>query len=252
MTGVDDIALGHRLERAGLVHPAQSLVAQPRGFGLDRVDAALGQVQGHRPVVGDRVDDPGEARVDRGLGGPDVGRHVGLVLGQILQQIRHQLGAGLVVGVVAELAEALGVQRLPVKLVEQLGFLAQTGAHRVELVLAADDAGAGRAVKGIEIQPDRLVAQGLCAGGHRHRDAVVAEAHADVPDEDRFVGKLRAFSERQNLRAEGGEDGVVGQREAVVLSAVVAVLLRKLLLGFLRLPDDLIRHQIAENFLRFL
>ena len=79
--GVDDLPLGHGLEAPGLVHPAQSLVAQPGGVGLNGVGRAFGQVQGHGPVVRNGVDHMGETGVKSGLSRPNMGGDEGQLLG---------------------------------------------------------------------------------------------------------------------------------------------------------------------------
>ena len=83
------------------------------------------------------------------------------LLGYAVEHRRHQLGVRLIGGVVAELTKALVVQRLPYDLVEQLAFLADARAHRVQVVLCADDLGTGGIFVGVEIHPVGRIAQGV-------------------------------------------------------------------------------------------
>ena len=99
VASVVEAALRHRPERL-LRHAAQALVAEEARRRLDRVLRALGEVQAHRPVVGDRVDDVRQPRVHGGLRGPHVRRDVGDVLRQRARHGRHELGLLLVGGVV--------------------------------------------------------------------------------------------------------------------------------------------------------
>jgi hypothetical protein len=195
-----DAALGHGLQGAALVHAAQLLVAEVGAGGLDGMDGALGQVQRHRPVVGDGVDHVREAGVHGRLGRPDVRADVGDVLGDVAEDRHHELGVLLVEGIVGELAEALGVERLPVEPVEQAVPLAPARTHGVELVLVGDDLRAGGLGEGVEVEPVGGVAHGMGGAGHGHRDAVVAEAHADVADHHRRPVRPLDRAEREGGR----------------------------------------------------
>ena len=100
MTRVTDRAFGHRLKDVFAAHAAELFVTKIGGWGLHGVDGAFGKMQGHRPVVGNRVHDVGETGVDGGLSGPDMGTHIGDVLGQVPKHGCHELGVLLVARVV--------------------------------------------------------------------------------------------------------------------------------------------------------
>ena len=216
------------------------------------MDAPFRQVQRHGPVVGNGVDDPGKARVDCRLGGPDMRRHIGCVLRQISEQRRHELRALLVGGVVGQLAEAFGIDRLPHEFVEQPELLAESGAEGVQLVLPGDDPGAGGLREGVEIQPVWFISQGAGSRSDGHGDAVVAVAHADIADDDGVVGKLksRLVRQRERLDPEGGENGVVNSLEIIVFPAVVPVLFEEFLLLSAGLPVSPRRDFIPEDDFR--
>ena len=246
---VKERALGHGLELALLVHAAQHLVADERRRGLHRVDAALAQMQGHGPVVGDSVHHPGKARVDGGLGGPCVGCDIRHVFRQISEQRGHELRVFLVARVVGQLAEALVVDGLPDEFVEKPGLLADARAEGVEIVLPGDDLGGGGLGVGVEVQPVGLVAQSVGGRGDGHGDAVVAVAHADVADDEGVVGQLqpRLVRQHEGLDSEVGEHRVFDRLEKVIAMAVVAVFFDE----FCLLPDRFGvvsgRDVVAEN-----
>ena len=221
-------------------------------MGLDGVYAALGQMERHGPVVGDGVDHVLHAGVNGGLGGPDMGADDRDVLGHVLVHGGHELGVLLVGAVVAELAEALVVHGLPDQLVEQLALLGDAGAHGVQVVLCADDLGAGGVGVGVQVHPVGLIAQGMGGGGHGHRDAVVAEAHADVAHDDTLFGikggVALAVLDADVPHAQRGADvGVLHHDGGVGRPGVVAELAGEFCLGLLRLAVVAVGHQVAED-----
>ena len=240
----------HRGEDLSLAHAAQGAVAEIGRGGLDRVDRAVREVKGHGPVVRDGVDDMGHARVDSGLRRPDVCRDEGRVPGDVAVDGRHELRHLLVRDIVGELAEALAVERVPDEFVEKLILLRPARAHRVQVVLVADDLAAGALTEGVEVHPNGLIAEGIRRRSHRHRDAVVAEAHADVADDDGFVRELRRWlvGEREALHVpERPDDRRVLEREMVGRLAVVAELADILVLILFGLFQVLFGDGVIEN-----
>ena len=113
--------------------------------------------------------------------------------------------------------------------------------------------GAGGVGIGVQIHPVGLAAQGVGGGGDGHRDAVVAEAHADIAHDDALFGVEgdipRAFIDADIQHAERvKETGVFHNLDAVIRAAVVAEFFGKFLFGlggfFLRLFGD----GVAEDF----
>ena len=218
---VVEVPVGHGLQ-GGLGHAVELLVPEVREGGLDRVDGPLGEVQSHGPVVRDGVHHVGEARMDRALAGPHVGAHVGHVLGEVPEQGHQQLRVLLIPRVVGDLAEALAV-------------------------LVPDHLGPGGVETG-QVEPDRLPAQGLGAGGDGHGDPVVAEAHADVAHDEGVLRELqRLVAVDQVLYAQLRDlvDGL--QSQVVDLVGVVPELLEEARLGLLGLLDHLGVHGVAED-----
>ena len=209
-------------------------------------------MQRHRPVVGDRVDDVLHTGVDRRLCRPYVGADHRDILGNVAEHRRHELGVFLVGGVVADLAEALVVGRLPDDLVEHAALLRQARAERIEVVLRADDLGAGGVGKGIEIHPVGRVAHRMRRRSHGDRNAVVTEAHADVADDDALFtveGDLaRSLRHADILHAQRlVEHGVFHQLHRIVGVAVVAVFSLIFLLAAHRLAIGFRADGIAED-----
>ena len=142
-------------------------------------------MEGHGPVVGDGVDDVRHARVDGSLRVPHVRAHEGDVPVEVAKDRDAELRVLLVARVVRELPEPLGVEGLPVERVEGRNALGETRSQGVEVVLVSDDLRAGGLGEGREVEPVGGVSHGMRRGGHGHRDAVVAEPHADVAHDDR-------------------------------------------------------------------
>ena len=214
---------------------------------LDGVLRALGEVQAHGPVVGDGVHDVGQPRVHRRLRGPDVRGDVGNVLRQGARDGSHQLRLLLVGGVVGQLAEALAVFILPED-VEELRLLAQPGAETVKVVLVADDLAAGGVLEGVEVKPEGIIAQRLCRRGHGHADAVMAEAHADVADDDvLFTEVIGRAADDEVLGPERVEHAVRLSRERIGDLAVIAEFAAVVLRALDRLGIVPVRDRVAED-----
>ncbi len=254
MTRVAERVGGHGLEKLLFCHAVEDAVAKIGLTGLHQMHRALGEVQRHRPVVGNGVDDILHAGVQRCLRRPDVRADNGQLLGDVPEHRRHQLGVLLVGGVVGELTKALIVERLPDQLVEQPALLRQARAERIEVVLRTDDLGAGGVLKGVEIHPIGLVAQRVRCRRHRNRDAVVTEAHADVADDDAlFEIKIRLALSLGNADVAHAEHfaerGVFGQLDGIVRLAVVAEFFDIFLFARDRLAIGTRTDFVAENHL---
>ena len=248
MPGEIEAPLRHRLEGV-LCHAAQRLVAEEARGRLDRVLGALGEMQTHRPVIGNGVHDVGQPRVHGRLRGPDVRGDIGNVLRQGARDGRHQLRLLLVGGVIGQLAEALAVFILPED-VEQLRLLAQAGAETVEIVLVADDLAAGGVLEGVEVKPEGGIAQRLCRRGHGHADAVMAEAHADVADDDVLLAEvIGRAADDEVLGAERVEHAVRLGGERIGDLAVVAELAAVALHTLDRLGIVPVRNEVSEDAL---
>ena len=71
----------------------------------------------------------------RSLGRPHMRADVGNVLGKVVEKGHAELGVLLIARVVGELAESLGVERLPIELIEEGNLLREARAQGIELVL---------------------------------------------------------------------------------------------------------------------
>ncbi len=246
VTDAHEHVVGHRLQR-GLCKAVHLLVAEVGERRLHRVDRAFRQMQTHRPVVRNRVDDVGEPRVHRALRRPDVCADVRNVLRKIAVQRHEQLGVFLILRVIGDLAEALAVHRLPHELVEQSDLLRQLGTERIEVVLRADHLRTGRVERG-KVHPHRRAPERLRARCDRHRDAVMPEAHADVADDQRVLRQLqRLVGKHQILNADLLDLRDRLKSKMIGLVRVVAELFQELFLALFRLLYGLFIDRIAEN-----
>ena len=130
VSGVVKAALGHWLEDLILLHTVQDPVAHIGVLTLYGVNAALGKVKCHRPVIGDGIHNILHARMYCSLCGPNVGPDNRDILRNVAVNRSHKLGVLLVGGIVGKRAEAFIVQRFPHELVEQLVFR-KSRAHRI-------------------------------------------------------------------------------------------------------------------------
>jgi len=207
-------------------------------------------MQRHRPVVADRAHDAREARVQCGLRAPRVRGDERCLGGQARENRCEQLRGLLIGGIVAQLAEALGIHRLPDELVEERIFLAPARAHRVQLVLSRNDARAVALGEAQKIEPVGLFAHRGSRGGDRHGDAVVAKTHADVAHKQSVLPQIRRHVRAGDeiLRAEiFGDDRCVLHRHAVLHPAVVAVLAHEARLLFDSLFIVLFPDLVSKN-----
>ena len=191
--------------------------------GLHGMDRALGKMQPHRPVVGDRVDDAGHPGVDRRLARPDVRRDKRHVAVDVRKERDEQFAVLLILGVVGDLLKPLGVERLPDQPIEQPRFLRDARGERIKVVLLADHLGSRR-VERREVEPVGGEPERAGAGRHRDRDAVMPEAHPDIPDDQGVPLHFSvALAEHDIARADMREFGDRGKIEFVVDARVVAV-----------------------------
>ena len=129
MPRVCKFTVRYRAKRTFFIHAAQRFITEKRRRRLHGVQTALGKVQSHRPVIGDGVDDTLKSCADRRLRGPCMRGDERNVFGQIPKQICREFGRRLVAGVIRKFAEALAVERFPIKFVEQTAFIRKARTH---------------------------------------------------------------------------------------------------------------------------
>ena len=248
VTGIHNVCGGHGRKHLLPVKAVEGAVAPVGTAGLHGMQRPFGQMEGHRPVVGDGIHHMRHARMNGRLRGPDMGGNERRILGDCGKQRRHQFGAFLVTGIVAEFPEAFAVERFPDKAVEQAAFLRQAGCRGIHGILVRDDFCCRCFRKGIEVEPERRAAHGLCRRCHCHGNPVVPESHAYVADNDRLfrqTGSKVCICRPGNNRAAGkcrGKHFVVNKPQPVLRTAVVPklpdeFLLRTARLAFIRCPN---------------
>ena len=123
VTRVHKILSRYGLEYLILTKSVKNTISHIALVRLDGMRSSLGEVQSHRPVVGDSVDHIFHPRVQRRLSRPHMSAYDRDILGDVPENRRHKLGVLLIRRVVAELTEALIVHRLPYGLVEHPALL---------------------------------------------------------------------------------------------------------------------------------
>ena len=254
MAGIHQSVGGHGAEHFLFPHAVEDPVAHIGLAGLDGMYAALRQMECHGPVVGDGVHHVLHPRVERRLGRPDVGTDHRDVLGHVPEDCGHKLRVFLVGSVVAQLPEALIVHGLPHQLVEERNLLAQPGAKRIQVVLSADDLGAGGLREGVQVHPVGRISKGVGRAGHGDGDPVVAEAHADVPHDETLLpikGGVPLPLRHPDVGDAQGliQAGVFHQLDRIIRPGVVSEAAGVAGLGPDGLPVVLVRDGVIKNAL---
>ena len=93
---IDQAVCGHRLKDFLFSHAVEYSVAHICLMRLNGMNASLGKVQCHRPVIGDSVDNILHSGVDSRLSRPDMSSDYRQIFRDIFENRRHQLGVFLV------------------------------------------------------------------------------------------------------------------------------------------------------------